>query len=307
MSFKFVLGFFLSFLSAFLWGTTYLSGRWLMRDSAIDPVTLSLIRFSGAGALMLAFGVMMKKPMFSLSRREFFTIMLQGMIGMGGMSLFIFWGQRYTGAINSSMIMTSVPVMILLAGAVLGEKVRGLQWIGMAIATVGCFMVIRLINPTGIQIDALSFGDLLIFGAAVCWTVYALWGRRTLKKVDGYIYTTYVMLGTVPFLLILEGVNYQNIVLPSGITPWSIVAYLTIFPTAIAFFAWNEAQRLIGLGLLNIMQYLTPVTVLLLSLPLLGEGCTAFQVAGSVLVISGVALDMVPRPLKFRRVPQTQQ
>ena len=45
---KTVCGFFWSLLSAFLWGTTYLAGRALMRDGGeIDPVTLSLIRKEG--------------------------------------------------------------------------------------------------------------------------------------------------------------------------------------------------------------------------------------------------------------------
>ena len=48
------LGVFWSFLSAFLWATVYVATRWLMRgeQAKVDPVTLSLLRFSGGGLLL---------------------------------------------------------------------------------------------------------------------------------------------------------------------------------------------------------------------------------------------------------------
>ena len=49
------------------------------------------------------------------------------------------------------------------------------------------------------------------------------------------------------------------------------------------------------------MQYLTPVTVLVLSWPLLGEGFSLFQLAGAVLVLLGVGLD--PSFLPHRKRP----
>ena len=292
MAQKFMLGFFWSFLSAFLWGTTYLAGRALMRDGgAIDPVTLSLIRFSGAGVLMLFVGLLTGRKMFDFSRVEFVRMVCQGMIGMAGMSLFIFWGQKTTSAVNSSMIMTAVPVLILLGGLLTGEKITSGQWVGMTVATVGCGMVIEVVTPAGVRVDAFRSGDLLTFGATVCWAVYTLWGRKTVQRVGGFVYTTFVMLGAVPLLVLLALLRPEKATLPQALPVWLLVAYITVFPTAVAFFAWNEAQRLIGLPLLNIMQYLTPVTVLALSWPLLGEACSLFQLAGAALVILGVGLD----------------
>ena len=302
MAQKILRGFFWSFLSAFLWGTTYLAGRALMRDGGeIDPVTLSLIRFSGAGALMLAVGGISGRKMFAFSRLDFLRMVCQGMIGMAGMSLFIFWGQQTTSAVNSSMIMTAVPVLILLGGLLTGEKITPGQWIGMAVATVGCGIVIGVVTPAGVRFDAFRPGDLLTFGAAVCWTVYTLWGRRTVPRVGGYVYTTWVMLGAVPLLALLALLRPGSAALPGALPGRLLVGYITVFPTAVAFFAWNEAQRLIGLPLLNIMQYLTPVTVLVLSWPLLGEGFSLFQLAGAVLVLLGVGLD--PSFLPHRKRP----
>lgn len=64
-----------------------------------------------------------------------------------------------------------------------------------------------------------------------------------------------------------------------------------LLPTAVASWARNMAQRLLSLPLLNIMQYLSPVTVLALSWPLLGESISLFRLAGALLVIFGVGID----------------
>ncbi|MGE4564315.1 MAG: DMT family transporter [Victivallaceae bacterium] len=288
----FAVGVFWSFASAFLWGTTYIAGRALMRSDSVDPVTMSILRFSVAGLLMWVVGLKLYgSRMFDFSRRDFLLMLAQGTVGMAGMSFLIFWGQRYTTAVNSSMIMTATPVMTMLGGALLGSKVRPIQYAGMAVATAGCFMVIKVIEPTGLHLAAFSLGDLLTFGAAVCWAVYSLWGRETVRRVGGYIYTTYVMLGALPLLLVLEAINFRAIQMPQSFLSWAVVGYIILFPTAGAFFAWNQAQRLIDLSLLNIMQYLTPVTVLALSWPILGEGVSLFQLAGALLVIFGVGID----------------
>lgn len=281
-----------SFASAFLWGTTYIAGRGLMRENTIDPVSMSIIRFAGAGSIMFLAGLhLYGRKMFDFSRGDFIRMVLQGTIGMAGMSVFIFWGQRSTSAVNSSMIMTAVPVMTMLGGLLIGESIRRIQYLGMGIATVGCFMVIKVIEPNQLNLAAFSRGDLLVFCSAICWTVYTLWGRRTVQKIGGFIYTTYVMLGALPVLLLLEYFNRGNIQLPHSTGAWAVVVYVVFFPTAGAFFAWNQAQKLINLSLLNIMQYLTPVTVLALAWPILGESITLFQLGGALLVILGVSID----------------
>jgi len=288
---QFLTGLAFAFSSAFFWATNYLSGRALMRVEAIDPLSLTLIRFVGATLLMFALGLALKKPMFAITKKQLANALIQGSIGMAAMSILLYWGQRTTGAVNSSIIMTSIPLMIAVFGFFTGEKMKKRQVLGMLVAAAGCFMVIKVIDRRGIHLGNFGAGDLLTFAAALCWTIYVLWGRRTLKEVDGFVYTAYVCLGAIPLLAVLETVFYQRAVLPVLSHHWLIVVYIILFPTVAAFFSWNQAQKLLPLPVLNVMQYLTPVSVLILSWPLLGETSTVLQIAGSTLVILGVGAD----------------
>ena len=71
---------------------------------------------------------------------------------------------------------------------------------------------------------------------------------------------------------------------------WTAVIYLGVFPTAIAFFAWYEAMRLIKLSILNVMQYLTPIFTIALAWALLGETIAVWQLTGIAVVMVGIFL-----------------
>lgn len=275
-----------------MWGTTYIASRFLVRDNTMDPTSLALSRFVGATFLIFLVGIYLKRPIFRVPWKTMLLILAQGALGMGLMSLFVFWGQRYTTALNSSMIMSLNPVLTLFGGALfLRERVRFLQWGGILAAVFGCSLVLKVVTLDGWHFSALTKGDLLILLGAFSWSVYTVWGRRTVQKMDGLTYTGYAMLGAIPFLGIMELIQWNSVCLPPGFFDWLIVIYMIIGPTLLAFFAWNEGQRLLPLAVLNVMQYLTPVTVLLLAWPILGESITWLQACGTAIVVLGVALD----------------
>lgn len=91
-------------------------------------------------------------------------------------------------------------------------------------------------------------------------------------------------------LVVLRLVLPVEINWPDTAGQWAAVGYIGLFPTAIAFFAWYEAMRLIKLSLLSVMQYLTPVFTLLLAWTFLGERMNLWQIAGIVVVLAGIAL-----------------
>ena len=111
------IGVFYSFLSAFLWGTTYVCARHLLANHRVDPLTLSVIRFSLGGFLLLAFGLLFCRKTFIFPRgRDLGSMAILALFGIGGMSVLLFFGQQHTTAINSSLLMQLSPVFILFLG-----------------------------------------------------------------------------------------------------------------------------------------------------------------------------------------------
>ena len=290
---KTVSGVIFSFLSAFLWATVYVAVRWLMGGgkAKIDPVTLSLLRFSLGGAILFVFCVMKDpKAMFSFSRRDYLRIALLGQFSSTIMSVFLFWGQCYTSAINASMIMAFSPVLTLLLSGILVERIGLIQWGGMALSTFGCMMVLKVITPHGVEITAFGIGDFLAFIAALSWAVAAIYAKRIVTTGNDMAVTAWSMLFASVSLLAVEICMGSARILPSDGTTWGLVLYLAVFPTAFGFYAWNAALSRISINIVTIMQYLTPIMTVLMAFFFLGEFLTPFKILGIALVLGGIFL-----------------
>jgi len=288
-------GVFWSFASAFLWSTTFISSRYLMKAGSIDSISLSLLRFLIGGLILLVFGaIYFREKTFSVSPIDLLRLAGLGLFGIVGMSVFLFAGQRTTTAINSSMIMQLNPIMIMVGGLFIGEKISARQVVGICMSLIGCFLVVNIISGKGFAYSAENMkGDFLVLLSAGCWAFYSVFGKNVVKRTGGYAATTWAMVFGALELLVLVGVisffnlNYDY-KLPVSAGQWSVIIYLGVFPTAVAFFAWYEAMDKIDLSLLSVMQYLTPVFTIFMAFLMLGEKISALNALGILLVLTGV-------------------
>jgi len=286
-------GVFWSFLSAFLWSTTFVCARYLLAGRSVDPMTLSALRFVIGGGFLLTVGWFWRRRQITVIRwPDFARCLLLALFGIVGMSVFLFFGQQYTGAINSSIIMQASPVFIALLGILIGERLSWKGFIGILAGLLGTAMVMNILTLNGFQMTFTqnSRGDLLVLTAAACWAVYSVFSKSLVNKLGGYASTTWVMVAGALELIVLRCVWPVPAIWPDHPQKWMAVIYLALFPTAIAFFAWYEAMRLIKLSLLNVMQYLTPVFTILLAWAFLSERITLWQLAGIGVVMLGIML-----------------
>jgi len=286
------IGVFYSLLSAFLWSTTFVCARYLMANRLVDPLTLSLIRFALGALTLLIFGLACRRNALILPRgRDLGFLAILALFGIGGMSVLIFFGLQRTTAINSSLLMQLNPVFILFLGLFIGERFSWMNLIGILVSMVGALLVVGVLTPHGLQGSwRRNAGDLLVLGSSLCWAIYSVFSKSTTQRLGGYSATTWVMLfGAAELTLVWLAVP-TPCVWPHGMLAWSLILYMAIFPTALAFFAWYEALRLIDLSLLNVMQYLTPAFTIVLAWCLLGERMHLFSILGVGIILAGVAL-----------------
>ncbi len=286
-------GLFWSFTSAFLWATVYVMSRVILggEKKVADPVTLSLLRFSMGGAILFTICmVRYRKELFALKRRDFLMTALLSQFSVVGMSIFIFWGLSYTQAINSSMIMSCSPILIMLLGLFIGNKINAVQVAGILVCTVGCLMVL-LTGQENLSYSLASFkGDLLVFVAALFWAIGAILAKKLVTTHHDMSVTAWSMVFASISLLVINLFRTSHIVMPSDTSGWLMVLYLGIFPTAIGFYAWNAALNRISLQIVSVMQYLTPLMTFILAWIFLREDVTPFKILGALMVVGGVAL-----------------
>lgn len=237
--------------------------------------------------------------MFALSGRDYLKVALLSQFSFVGMSVFLVLGARYTTAINSSMIMVKRSGPDDSAGAVhRGENLApagNRHGIGNAWLHDGD----RSVAEHGFAYSPASFrGDLLVLVSALSWSIAAVYAKKVVTPGNDLAVTTWSMLFASVSLLVINCFRLGEITLPQSGAVWSLMIYLAVFPTALGFYAWNAALGRVSLNLVTIMQYLTPIMTILMAWGLLGESLGLFEIAGAILVISGIAWLLFPETEK---------
>jgi len=251
-----------------------------------------MIRFVVGGALLMLTGaVLFRRRLFAVSAVDLLKLAVLGAFGVAGMSLFFFFGQRTVTAITSSLIMQTSPVMIYFASIFVGERIGVKGVAGILVSLVGWLLVIGVFDGgAGGGFGGQALGFLFIFLSAFCWAVYSVAGKPVVAKVGGFPAAAWAMVFGALEIAAVWMLGPFDRTWPATPTVWGAVAYIAVFPTAVAFLAWYEAMERIPLSLLNVMQYLTPVFTIILAWALLGERMSWSSMAGAALVLVGVAL-----------------
>lgn len=145
-------GFYWSLASALLWSTTFVVVRALMLRHAVDPLTLSVLRFSLASLILFAAGMVHDRDrLLGVSYSDRLRLGGLAFFGITGMGLFLFYGQARTDAGTGSLIMSSCPVLILLLGPAVGERITLPRLAGVGASLAGCLLVMGILGsgPAG--------------------------------------------------------------------------------------------------------------------------------------------------------------
>lgn len=287
-------GIFRAAVSVVCWGTLFPVVSYLLKRGTVDSYTMAQARFLIAGGTMLLYGAFKsrKMPWTEIKKKDWIGLITQSVFA-SAMSVLLFCGQeRGLPVVNASMLEAESPLLIFVLGIlILHAKTSFLQTLGLILGFAGSMLVLKAVSSEGIMLKSMSTGDFLIFLGATCWALYTVLSRRTIRRIGGLRYTSWSLLFAGVWILLFQLFAGMHINYPQGWADWSCTAYVGLIPTALAFFAWNNAQRYIATGLLAVSGYFTPMLTALFGWLMLGECVTILQMAGMVLVVGSALIE----------------
>ncbi len=274
------------------WGAMFPVGDTLMKDGALAPASVGMWRYLFATPVLLGVGCLVRGPRAMFPRRasDWALLAALGLVGAAAMALLLFLAQETIPSVNASLLEAYVPIQVLLLGFLAGKGARPRQIASVALGFVGTLLVLRALDGSGLRLGALRFGDLLIFLSGLCWSVYTAWGRGLATRLGGLVFTTWTVFFGGVWLGLHHLARGTVPTLPATGLQWGCVLFLALFPTGIAFFGWNEAQKTVPLARLSFLEYFTPLVAALCAVLFLGEGVTAWQWLGIAVVIASAKL-----------------
>jgi len=256
-----------------------------------DPVTLLALRMVFSLPFFVAAALWLQRDSASvpLTRRDVWTVGFMGFLGYYLASFLDFLGLQYISAgVGRLMLFLYPTITVLLSALFLGKRVSAREIVALLVSYAGLALVLS--RAFGGENPKLLLGAMLVFGSALCYAVYLVTSSQLVRRIGSMRFTAYAtsvasVLCIAQFLLLRP---WSALALPPQV--YGLAAAMGVLCTVLPVFMTSEALRRIGANQVAIIGAAGPVTTIFLGWIGLEEHMTLAQIAGAVLVLSGVML-----------------
>lgn len=275
------------------WGFNQIAIKLVLPE--IPPYLQAMLRSSGALVVILLIAAFRGTKLFERDGSLPAGVCCGLMFGVE--FVLIFHGLQYTSASRASVFLYTAPFFVA-AGAYpfLGERLRVVQWAGLAVSFAGVAFAIGVPQP---NVDAkVLMGDLMVVGGALLWAATTLCvkatklGRCPPEKALGYQVAI-----SIPVLGLAAWLAGETIPRVPGALTLSLMAFQAIWVVGMTFLIWFSLVRTYSASKLSAFTFITPLIGVAGGYLILHDPLTpAFGVA-AVLVIAGLYLVNRPAPV----------
>jgi drug/metabolite transporter (DMT)-like permease len=276
--------------SALVWGGSIVGQKLAL--GAFSAVETSLIRGIGALAILIPLWWWTEGGRTTLTPRDLKLLSLLG-LGVLGNHLLTLFGLRYIGASTAGVLIGASPAITALLSSLLVRdipfrKVAG----GCAVSFAGVTLVSGVGGDAPIGDHPWLGGTLVLLGL-VSWALYSIGGRQVMQRLSPLTVNWTTLLLSLLLQLPLLWTDQKMLLSGTDSVPisgWLAVGYLIVFATALGQQAWLFGVQGVGPSRAGVFVNLIPVSALLLSALVLGEAIGIREIAGIVLILTGVWL-----------------
>ncbi|MDP4663533.1 MAG: DMT family transporter [Salibacteraceae bacterium] len=231
-----------------------------------------------------------------IQRKDLPRFLIAALFGIAMNQLLFFNGLSLTSPVNASVIMTSNPVLVLLASAlILKETITPTRIAGISLGIVGALGLITLPIVLGYSdkewTDGDPIGDAMILGNALSYGIYLVTVKPLMAKYEAMTVIKWVFtfgcFMVFPFGIeqALE-VDWAN--MPTA-TIWGVL-YVVICVTFLVYFFNVFAMKTVSPSVVSAYIYLQPVLAGSLSILLGYEKLHWIKILAAAFIFTGVYL-----------------
>lgn len=281
-----------------IYGANYIVAKGVMPDH-IGPLGFVFLR--GIGALLLFWTLSAAFGNERIHRNDWKRLIACGLFGVAINQLLFFSGLNLTTPINASIIMTSSPILVLVASSfILRERITGLRMVGIGLGLAGALLILLFKQKASFGSNTF-LGDLFIFVNAVSYSVYLVIVKPLMRKYQPLTVIKWVFL--FGFCVIApvgfsEATAVDYGALPGNI--WAGILYVVLGTTFLAYLLNIYALKRVSPTLVSAYIYLQPLLASAFAIMLAQDTLDWLKVCSTLLIFTGVFL--VSRPVRPKPV-----
>ena len=273
-------------LLAFIWGWSFLFIK--VAVAGMTPSTVAATRIALGMVVLLA--VMRAKGLRLPTGRTWwrhFTVV--ALTGSAVPFTLLAWGEQHITSALTAVLNASTPLFaVLFVAAMLGERLRGWQWSGLALGFAGVGVAAGVgsddLAGSSLAGEAAAVAAGACYGLAMTYTKAHLVSIPPLVAAAGQLVMATVLLTPVAVATtVSQGIS---------LTPRRVAAVtlLGIFGTGFAYVLNYRSIAELGATVASAVTYLVPVVAVSVGVLFLGEDFHLRLVAGGLLTVGGIAL-----------------
>lgn len=250
-------------------------------DGGADVTAVLFLRFALAAPCMAA--LVRARGQRPPRGRVLAGLVAMGGVGYVGQSLCYFTALTMASASLVALLLYAYPAIVTVLAVVLrGDRLTPVRAGALGLALVGTALTV------GPALSGRPAGVALGLGAAVIYSGYILAGSRLTAQGGPLASSAVIVTAAAGVYAVVAAV--QRPAFPSTARGWAAVAAIAVVSTVVAITTFFAGMERLGPADASTLSTLEPVVTVALAWALLGEGLTATQVAGGVLVLAAVVV-----------------
>ena len=256
------------------------------------------IRLIGATIAFWLIGLLMPKQ--HIDKADRWAFLRAAFFGMAINMLAFFKGLEYSTPINSTVIITTTPIMVFLFSVILlKENIRPKRAIGVLIGFLGALSLVLFSQQAPANAPNISLGNFLFIANASTYGLYMIYVKPLSEKYNTIHLLKWVfligLLMTMPFTLpeLLE-VDFQQ--MPHSV--WWRIGFVVLGTTFMTYLLMVYAIRHLRATSLSVFTYLQPIIGIVYAALVGADFMTPVKWIAMSLVLLGVFLVTKQEQLK---------
>ena len=217
------------------------------------------------------------------------VVILPVLAGLGSALDHFTWNTslKYTSVANATLLGNTAPLWVALAAWLFfRERIKGLFWLGLALAMGGAMAVL---SNDFLHHPVIGWGDLLALATGIFYAAFFLFSQRSRQYFDTLSHVWICSLSSTLVLLFLSLVTGSAL---TGYSPRTSLVFLAaaLLPQLTGYLAMGYALGHLPASIVSPTMLGQPVLTALMAIPLMGEMLQPVQWIGGLVVLAGIYL-----------------
>ena len=272
------------------------AGNWIVARAVRDDVAPAVITSGRIVLVMLALAPLALPGLAARLRRfrarDWAVLAGLGLFGGGVHNAMQYLGLQSTTATNGTLFFSLSPVTIMvLAGMILGERVRPMQWLGVIVSFAGVLTIALRGETEALATLRFNPGDILCFLSMIFWSGYTICLR--LQRAELEPIQLLFMVCAVGLVTLLPWLAWDIAYDPRAHFNFNgtmALLYSAFASVILAYAGWNYAVSRLGAARTGGFSHLLPAFGVIFAAIFLGEYPAWYHFVGIALIFGGIAL-----------------